>query len=741
MESQATSARSGWSGDLWGGFATTLVALPSAIAFGVATFAALGPEATAQGALAGLVGAAVLGVVGPALGGTQALITAPCAPAAAVMGALAAGLAQGTDGAAPPLDRILVLMTLAALMSAALQVLYGALRGGTLIKFIPYPVVTGYMSGVGIVIFLKQLPSLLGLPKATGLWEGVASPSIWDFPGLGVGLAAIVGMALGPRLTRAVPPAILGLAAGVLAYLGLAALLPELRALEANHRVVGPIGGAGGSLLEALQARWTGLRGLGTHELRELLVPAATLSVLLSIDTLKTCVIVDALTQTRHRSNRELVAQGVANLASAIAGGVPGAGTSGATLVNIASGGRTRLSGIVEGVLVLVAYLALAPLVAWTPKPALAGILVVVAWRMFDRKAFRLLRHGSTRLDFGVSAVVIVVAVTVGLIQASGVGIALSIFLFIRDQVRSSVIRRRVYGNKVHSKQRRLPAEMAVLERAGDRTVVCELQHSLFFGTTDQLLTELDGDLGTRRHVILDLRRVDSVDFTAAHLLEQMEARLAGHGGKLLLSGLPPALPTGRNLRGYFEEVGLLGEGGRVLHFNQLSDALEWAEERTLEAEGRPRREDDPTLDLHDFGLFKDRKEETIQDLRACIVERSCAPGESVFRQGEVGDEVFLVRRGTVRIALRTKDGREHHLATVGRGDFFGDMAFLDRGVRSADAIASTPLDIYILSRERFDQVANAHPRLGQQVMNSLAKALADRLRHTDAELRALAES
>ena len=194
---------------------------------------------------------------------------------------------------------------------------------------------------------------------------------------------------------------------------------------------------------------------------------------------------------------------------------------------------------------------------AWTPQPALAGILVVVAWRMFDRKAFKLLKHSSTRLDFAVSAAVIAVAVGVGLIQASGTGIALAILLYVRDQVRTTVIRRKVYGNQIHSKQRRLPDQLTALARAGAQTVVCELQGPLFFGTTDQLLSKLDADLAKCRYMILDLRRVLSVDYTAAHLLDQIEARLATRGGRLLLSGTGKGGAAGRDLSTYFEDVGL----------------------------------------------------------------------------------------------------------------------------------------------------------------------------------------
>ena len=202
-------------------------------------------------------------------------------------------------------------------------------------------------------------------------------------------------------------------------------------------------------------------------DLRLILVPTLTLSVLLSIDTLKTGVVLDALTRGRSDSNRELRGQGLANLVSSLTGGVPGAGTMGPTLINVTNGGRTRLSGLVAGGLALAVLLALSALIAWIPVAALAGVLLVVAYRMVDRHSFRLLRHRSTRLDFAVIAAVVLVALTAGLIAASGAGVGLAILLFIRDQMHGSIIRRKRYGNEIASKAQRPPVERQILHERG----------------------------------------------------------------------------------------------------------------------------------------------------------------------------------------------------------------------------------------------------------------------------------
>lgn len=720
-------------GDFWGGLAAMLVALPSAIAFGVTIYAPLGGSYGAVGALAGILGAMALGLVAAATGGTRRLITAPCAPAAAVMTALAIGLVQQGQ----PLPQILLTLTAVGLLCGLLQVLFGLLGLGRLIKYMPYPVVSGYLTGVGLIIITSQLPKLLGVPKGTHFWAALGMTGAWNWRMIGVGAVTMVVMVGAPKLTKKVPAAILALAAGLLAYFALAVADRSLLTLADNHQVIGPLGGSGDGFLGALLGRWRAIGGFGLAQFAALLMPALTLAVLLSIDTLKTCVVLDALTRSRHDSNRELIGQGLGNLCSAAIGGMPGAGQMGATLVNISSGGRSSISGLVEGALALVAFLALGAVLAWVPVAALAGILIVVGARMIDRHSFAFLKSRETIFDFVVIAAVVVTALSVSLIAASGVGIALAILLFIREQIGGAVILRKSDGSQVHSKQVRLPEEMAVLDKFGGRAVILELQGSLFFGTTDQLFTALEPELKTRTYVILDMRRVQSVDVTAAHLLEQITDTLAERGGYLIFSHVHHKLPSGRDMQQYFDQVGLVRGGNPVRVFSELDEALEWVEERLL-AEAALQREAERPLELAEIDLFKGRKPETLAALEACMEKRSYKAGERIFARGDSGDELFLVRRGAVRIVLPLADGGRHHLGTFTRGNFLGEMSFLDGDARSADAVAASDTDLFALSRRNFDALAEEHKRVAINLLEGLARLLAIRLRYTNAELRTL---
>lgn len=719
------------------------VALPSAIAFGVTVYGSFGPAYVARGATAGVVGALVLGLLAPLLGGAPRLITAPCAPAAAIMGALAADLIHGLPDLGDPMppDRAVLFILLVGLLAGLLQVVYGLLQGGQLIKYIPYPVVSGYLSGVGIIIIAGQIPKWLGTPDRLSLLSAVAHPGQWRWPAVVVGAVTMTGVVLGPRWTRRVPASILGLFSGLLAYLAFAAVWPELRQLPGNTLLVGNVPTTSGHDLAA--APWW--RQVGTFswmEMRALLVSALMLSLLLSVDTLKTCLVLDVLTRGRHDSNRELLAQGVANTVSALLSGMPGSGVMGATLVNVHGGGQTRWSGVLEGVWTLVAVVALSAWLGWIPMAALGGLLIVLAVRMIDWRSLRLLRRRSTILDFVVSLAVVVVAVGTNLVAAAAVGLMLAVVLFIREQMRGSVVRRRTSLQTVSSKRQRAAEEREWLQRHGHAVTVCELQGSLFFGTADRLFAELEGDLSRCRCLILDMRRVQSVDYTAAHLLKQMESMMAGRQGTLILSNLPAHSPTGRDLEVYFGEVGLVKPTRRVMVTDTLDEALEWAEDMLLGDEWPNLKEDGPALDLADFDLFRGVKdEEAMAALRECVVEKSVPAGQAIFQSGDPGEEMFLVRRGLVRVALPMEAGRFLTLTTIPRGNFFGDMGFLDRGIRSAHATAVRDTDFYVLQREKFTELIRAHPEISTQVYARLARTLAVRLRQTDRELRGLLEN
>ncbi|MBS1229670.1 MAG: sulfate transporter [Proteobacteria bacterium] len=722
------------SGDFWGGFAAMLVALPAAVAFGVTVYSAVAPHYAAFGALAGILGATALGLIAPTFGGTDRLISAPCAPAAAVLSAFAIQLVG--QGVAPV--AIVLMMTVLGILTGLIQMLIGFLGIGRLIKYIPYPVVSGYLSGVGLIIIGSQLPKFAGAPADTPWLDVLINPQHWDWRGLTIGGVTVIVMLVAPKLTRAVPATIIGIFAGVLAYAGIAATDPSMLELEGNTLVIGSLGATGEGYVELITNRWTQIGELKLAQVAGLIGSAITLAALLSIDTLKTCVVLDQMTRTRHDPNRELAAQGLANVVASTIGGMPGAGTMGASLVNLSSGAKTRISGIVAGVMTLVVALLLGAFVAWIPIATLSGVLIVVGLRMIDTDPLRFLESRSTVLDFSVVLAVVCVALFVGLIAASAVGVILSIILFLREQVGGNVVRRKSFVGQRSSTWYRPEAEMRILEQKGNSAVIFELQGSLFFGTTHQLYLTLEPELSTTDYLILDLQRVQSVDVTATHMLKLVRDVLAERKVPLLISSVRESLPNGRNLREFLELAGLVADGEQVIILPTLEAAIEWVEDRLIgglvTADANL-----PPLELHEIELFKGSKPDTLTDLAACMESRSFKAGATIFSRGDPGAELYLIRKGEVRImGCVGGSSRPCHIATYGRGEFFGGLAFLDRQPRGNDAIASTDLELYVLTQEKFSYLAEAHKRIAFVLVSQLARTLAIRLRHTDNELTLL---
>ncbi|SDH65206.1 SulP family inorganic anion transporter [Propionivibrio dicarboxylicus] len=725
------------SGDFWGGFAAMLVALPASVAFGVTVYAAINPHYAAFGALAGILGATALGLLAPVFGGTDRLISAPCAPAAAVLSAFAIQLVgQGTT----PVT-IVLLMTVLGILTGLIQMLIGFVGIGGLIKYIPYPVVSGYLSGVGLIIIGSQLPKFAGAPEGTLWYQALIKPELWDLRGLAIGGVTAAAMLLSRRFVKTVPGTIIGIVAGAVTYGSLAALDPSMRVLEGNELVVGELGANGAGYIDLITNRWNDIGEMRLSQVGGLIGSAITLAALLSIDTLKTCVILDQMTRTRHEPNRELAAQGFANAVASTIGGMPGAGTMGATLVNLSSGAQTRMSGIVEGVTVAVVGLVLGAFVAWIPIAALAGVLLVVGMRMIDTDPLRFLESRSTVLDFSVVLAVVASALFIGLIAASAVGVVLSIILFLREQVGGNVVRRKSVVGQRSSTWYRPDAEMQRLEQFGDTAVIFELQGSLFFGTTHQLYLRLEPELSTTHYLILDLQRVQSVDLTAAHMLSLVRDILSERKVPLILSSVREMLPNGRNLREFLELAGLVPDGEKVLFMPSLEAAIEWVEERILGDVGKADATL-PPLELHEIGLFKGSKPDTLIDLATCLEARSCKTGDVVYDVGDMDCNLYLVRSGEVRIMGRVgTDVQLHHIATYGRGEFFGGLAFLDHRPRGNSAVVSADAELYVLSMEKFDVLAEEHKRIALLLISQLARTLALRLRHSDQELTLLREN
>jgi sulfate permease, SulP family len=725
-----------WGGEVMGGFSAMLVAMPSALAFGVTILSVLGPDYAAKGALSGMLGVVILGAFASLIGRTQRLISAPSAPAAAVLAALALQLVD----AGTPTSSIFLTLLLVSLLSAGIQIAMGLLRIGELIKFMPFPVVSGYLTGVGVVIITSQLPKWLALPSGMSIWQGITMPSLWQAPSLWMGAMTALVMVIAPRISQRIPAVIMGLMAGVITYWLLAwSSHPELQTLQHNAYVIGALNLGGSGIADEVAGTWQQLMLSQWPSLETVIWPAATLAVLLSIDTLKTCVVLDTLTNTRHNSNRELLGQGLGNLFVALSGGTAGSGMMGATLINKASGGQTHWSSFFQSMWSLLAMVVLMPFLAWIPVASLAALLVVVGVRMIDWRATHLLKTRDTSFDFVIIIAVAVVANTVSLIAASGFGILLATMLFVNEQIHTSTIRRKLYGHQISSTRSRGQQERDVLQSHSQWTVVFELQGSLFFGTTDQLFRAIEPELSSAKFVVLDFLRVQSMDMTASHMIERIRNTLAERDARLVLTRVPERLPSGRDLRSYVDHMGLLSDRTARL-FNDFDEALEWVEEETLRLAGHEHVSGEG-LQLDAFELFNGLSEEQLELLKRSVDYRSFKANEKIFAAQTEGHELMLISRGEVKVSLPMSHDDNIHLTIFSRGQFFGEMSFLDGRPHSADVHAVHDTDLIAIDRRAFARLAASDGVLSMNVMRSVALAIADRLRHANDQLREIREA
>jgi SulP family sulfate permease len=455
-----------YQGDLLGGFTVAIVALPLALAFGVASGA---------GASAGLYGAIIGGFLASLLGGVPAQVSGPT-------GAMTVVLVElfRTHG----LETLFLAMALAGL----LQILFGVLRLGRYIQFIPHPVIAGFTNGIAIVIFMGQVASFQA--------------------GLVVGAVALAIMFLAPRITKAIPASLLALAGGTAAMYLLHLEVPTIGAIPTG---LPPFN----------------LPGLGWESLAAAVSPALTLAMLGSIESLLSAMIVDDLTQTRHDSNRELIGQGVANLVAPLFGGIAGTGAIVRSVVNVRSGGRTRLSGMLHAVILLVILLAFGRAATGIPLAALAGILMATAVGMVDYKSLQDLGR-VPKTDAVVLVATTVLTVATDLTIAVAVGLLLSALFFMYKMSRPLIVSR--------------------TETVDDVTaLVCTVEGPLFFGATRHFLDGLQPEAGVAK-VILDLSLVPIIDASGCQAVEQLRERLERRGLTLVITGLrvQPAAVLGR---------------------------------------------------------------------------------------------------------------------------------------------------------------------------------------------------
>ena len=526
-------------GDVFGGLTAGVVALPLALAFG---------EASGAGPIAGVYGAILVGFFAALFGGTPSQISGPTGPMIVVF----AGVFASLSG-----DLGMIFATV--ILAGVFQILFGVLGFGQYIRLVPYPVVSGFMSGIGCIIIALQLARLFGHePEGGGtipaLLEVPAAMADPNYSALGVGLLTLgIVFAWPARWGKYLPSPLVALIVGTSVGLGLDSV-PILGNIPTGLPSFIMPSVSGDAFLIMMEA-------------------ALILAILGAIDSLLTSLVADNMTRTRHDSNRELIGQGVGNMAAGFFGGIPGAGATMRTVVNIRTGGVTRLSGVLHAVFLLAVVLVLAPLASQIPHAVLAGILVKVGYDIVD---FSYLKraHKGPRFDLILMVMVLSLTVFVDLITAVAAGVVVAAIAYVK-QVSDAQLAL-VAGETDSHSQGPSDREVALLNECGDHLTYFDFGGPLSFGAAADLGHHVRERLSPQHHVALalDFSRVPFMDVSALRAIETI-AQDAAHAGKhLFVCGINEAVA--QSLDGMGVSDYLPADTRFDTRFEALSAAKDW---------------------------------------------------------------------------------------------------------------------------------------------------------------------
>jgi sulfate permease, SulP family len=705
-------------GDLFGGLTAAVIALPLALAFGVAAMSPLGPEHASTGALVGLLGAIFTGFFASCFGGTPAQITGPTGPMTAVITLFVASSMVGRTTADVPL--IMTLTGLAIAVGGGIQIALGWVGGGKLVKYIPYPVIAGFMNGIAVIIVLGQVKPFLGV---TGGFSDLDLASAW-VPIL-IGTITIAAIGVTRRLSPAIPGALVGLLAGVAAYLVIALLGHAPLRADDNTLLIGAVPNPFTSFDHVPLLQLGSLGDVSLLDAKRVLSTGVTIAVLGSIDSLLTSVVADVVTGGRHDSKKELYGQGIGNAVAGLLGGLAGAGATVRTLVNLNAGGRTRHAGMIHAGAILVVVLALGYPAGWIPQATLAGILFVTAYGIIDRYSLGLFRRRLVRNEFVLMLAVAAVTVAVDLMLAVALGVGAAAFLFIVQQSKVGVAVRRLRGNELRSRRYRPEAHLAILGEQGAGTLIYRLRGALFFLTIDTVLSEVEADAAITERVILDVSGVRELDLSGIQFLLQLAGRFRERGTPVAISGLATMKAARPGLPKMLLELGVFEKVGKERVHDTLDRALEAFEDEVLAAHAQ--RVAPPPLELDAYEGLAQLSASQRTELSRRFVEREVAAGEVVFEASAAADALALVRRGRLALVAKHHDG-EARLAVLGRGEIYGARVFLDGTHWLTELRAEEPSSVFLLPRAAIHDLRREHPELLERLQQGLLRTTMARL-------------
>jgi sulfate permease, SulP family len=519
--------------DLISGVIVGIVALPLAIAFAIAY--GVSPE---KGIITAIIGGFIISV----LGGSRVQIGGPTGAFIVVV----YGIVQqfGVAG-----------LTMATLIAGFMLLLMGFARLGSVIKFIPFPLIVGFTAGIAVIIFSSQIKDLLGLGMGAVPADFIEKWSAYghhlkniSVNALSIGLGTILLIIFFPRISRKIPGS-------------LVAIVLFTWMVSFFHLHVETIGSRFGEISSSFPSPV--LPGFSWMVFKNLLRPAFTIALLGGIESLLSAVVADGMIGGNHRSNMELVAQGAANLASSLFGGVPATGAIARTATNVKNGGRTPVAGIVHSITLLIILLLVGRWASLIPLSCLAGILVVVAFNMSEYETFFNIIRGN-RSDAAVLLTTFLLTILVDLTVAIEIGMVMAAFLFMKEMIQISDISKMLAADDQEAEDANATDKYSIPKEVE----VFEIKGPLFFGAAYKFKDAIREIEKNPRVLILRMRQVPVIDATGLHTVEDVYRICKREGTRLIISGLQPTVKK------QFKESRLMFKIGGRFFTNDFADAL-----------------------------------------------------------------------------------------------------------------------------------------------------------------------
>ena len=740
-------------GDIIGGFAAAVLTIPVSMGYGLLAFSALGEAFVPQAILSGLYAAVCGCIVAVLLGARTTMIYSPRSIVTFLISSLVLHslvrsdqpLLQGASGMT-----LFVLALFMTLLAGLFQALFGALRLGSLVKYIPAPVLAGFQNAAALLILFSQLDAMLGFRQHVAPWELGRNLGLIQPLTLAVGVLTCALILNAARITRRVPPTILGLAGGIAAYymLSLAGLDGSLGPRVGNIPFAWP------SPRYAMEFAALAQDPRMLQLLPTLLAGALSLAIVASLDAMLCARLIEADSGNRVQSNQELVRLGIGNMVAATFGGTANGINLGSSFANHRSGARTSLSILIHALIIIIAILTFTSLIAYLPRVVIAAMLVVVAIQLFDRWTLQILAKlcrrefiGARRMliDLAVIVVVTAVAMVMNIVVAVFTGIAVAMLVFLY-RMSKSVVRRAYRCDAIHSRKTREPRLTDLLVTHGARILVLELEGPIFFGTAENLGTYIESSAGADvTYVVFDLKRVNEIDTTGARIIEQIHERLKKQKKFLLIAGVE----KNTHLADLIDDMGVAAALTESRLFPDADHAIEWAENHLIAAHAGDAGfspsslaavDGDGEFSLRQLDIFAHFGNQELALIRTLVSRRAYSKGEVVFREGDAGDELYVVAHGSASARLRLPGAnRETRLAAFSVGTVFGELALLDQAARSATVRADDDLVCYLLTHANYDALTRQHPAIAIKLLTNLGREMSRSLRQSTRTIYQLA--